>query len=257
MRGSDRGLILRRFPYGESSLVLHVLTRDHGRLALLAKGAYRTSSAYFACFDLFDTLALRFAAPRAEGLALVSGAEILVRRPAIARDLACYRGASSALELAHASAREGLAEPRLFAWLEETLDLFAAGLAPDLVGIRSDLALLAVTGLEPALGHCASCGARATDAREVPFSPAAGGRLCSACAASWRARGQALEFLPAAVLRVAQSLRSATPASLARTQLEPRLAARVRAFVGRFLEYHLETRLLSRRAPSPVPHGSA
>ncbi|MEQ1893151.1 MAG: recombination protein O N-terminal domain-containing protein, partial [Planctomycetota bacterium] len=71
-RGADRGLLLRRFPYGESSLVLHVLTRTHGRLALLAKGAYRPSSAYFAAFDLFDTLELSFGAPKGEGLALVT-----------------------------------------------------------------------------------------------------------------------------------------------------------------------------------------
>ena len=108
-RGTDRALLLRRFPYGESSLVLHVLTRAHGRLALLAKGAYRPSSAYYAAFDLFDTLELSFQAPKGDGLALVSGAEILVRRPDLAQDLERYRVASSALELAHLCGLEGVA----------------------------------------------------------------------------------------------------------------------------------------------------
>ena len=36
---TDRALCLRRFPYGESSLVAHFMTREHGRVALLAKGA--------------------------------------------------------------------------------------------------------------------------------------------------------------------------------------------------------------------------
>ncbi|NOT30247.1 MAG: hypothetical protein HOP15_07355 [Planctomycetes bacterium] len=50
------------------------------------------------------------------------------------------------------------------------------------------------------------------------------------------------------VLRVAESLMSATPAMLAHTRIEAGLLERVRAFVARFLEYHLETRLRSRRA---------
>ncbi|MEQ1894008.1 MAG: DNA repair protein RecO C-terminal domain-containing protein, partial [Planctomycetota bacterium] len=186
------------------------------------------------------------------------GATILVRRAALAHDLERYRVASSALELAQLCAREGEAEPGLFGWLEETLDLLVAGqVPPALVGIHSDLALLAVTGLEPALLHCASCGRRAEETREVPFAPAAGGRLCNACAAAARARGRALEFLPSALVRVADSLRQATPTTLAHTRLEARLAERVRAFVGRFLEYHLEARLRCRRLAPTVPHGSA
>lgn len=257
-RAGDRVLVLRRFPYGESSLVLHVLCERHGRLALLAKGAYRPSSGYFAVFDLFDTLRVSFGAPRGEGLALVTAAEVLVRRPMIAHDLERYRAASALLELAHLAGREGTAEPGLFRWLEEGLELLAQGaLAPDLASVYGDLGLLAVTGLEPALLHCASCGARAGDEREAAFAPGQGGRLCARCAGEARARGRALEFQPAALLRIAASLRQATPATLARTHLPPQSLARLRAFVGRFLEYHLETRLRSRRAPSTAPSGSA
>ena len=50
----DNALLLRRFPYGESSLVVHALTRAHGRVALLARGAYRPKSAYCGVLDLFD-----------------------------------------------------------------------------------------------------------------------------------------------------------------------------------------------------------
>lgn len=257
-RGQERMLVLRRFPYGESSLVLHVLGEHHGRLALLAKGAYRPSSGYFAVFDLFDTLRVSFGAPRGEGLALVTGAEVLVRRPTIARDLEAYRAASALLELAHLAGRDGMAEPGLFRWLEEGLELLTEGRIPtSLVSVYGDLTLLAVTGLEPALAHCASCGTRAGSETEAAFSPALGGRLCARCASEARARGKVLEFQPAALLRIAASLRHATPTTLAGTRLAPEPLARLRAFVGRFLEYHLETRLRSRRALHPAPSGSA
>lgn len=38
------GLLLRRIPYGETSLVVHVITADHGKLSLMASGARRKSS---------------------------------------------------------------------------------------------------------------------------------------------------------------------------------------------------------------------
>ena len=51
----DHAVLLRRHPYGESSLVVHVLTREHGRVALLAKGAYRPTSRYFGVLDFGAT----------------------------------------------------------------------------------------------------------------------------------------------------------------------------------------------------------
>ena len=52
----DRALVLGRHPWSESSLVVHALTAGHGRVHLLARGAYRPGSRYFAALDLFDTL---------------------------------------------------------------------------------------------------------------------------------------------------------------------------------------------------------
>jgi len=40
----DQALLLRRIPFSESSLILHLLTRDHGRITLMAKGARRANN---------------------------------------------------------------------------------------------------------------------------------------------------------------------------------------------------------------------
>ena len=57
-RASDRGIMLRRTPFGETSLVVHVLTPNHGRVELMAKGAHRPRSRFFGVLDWFDTLEL-------------------------------------------------------------------------------------------------------------------------------------------------------------------------------------------------------
>lgn len=242
-------LLLRRFPFGESSLVVHVLTPEAGRVALLAKGAYRPSSGFFAVFDLFDTLELRWSAHRGQELGLVTRAGLRTRRASLAGDLARYRVALGLLELAHVTGREAHEERALFRWLEGGLNLLhSARAAPDLVAVSLDLALLRANGLEPALSACASCATPSSErAGAVAFSPALGGRLCASCTAGERARGRSLESLPLNLMRVAASLMAATPAMLEHTTIEAKLLERVRGFVARFLEYHLETRLRSRR----------
>lgn len=47
------GIILRTRPLTETSLIVHWLTPDHGRLATVAKGARRAKSGFFGKLDLF------------------------------------------------------------------------------------------------------------------------------------------------------------------------------------------------------------
>ena len=253
-RTTQRLLLLRRFPYGESSLVLHALTPDWGRVSLLAKGAYRQSSGFHGVFDLFDTLVVRWSMRPGRELGLVTSAVLETRRPAIATDLARYRAALSLLELAGLTAREEHEETALFHWLEASLDLLQRGTtAPELVRIAADLALLRVTGLAPSLGRCASCGSSPTDKerRDVFFSAALGGRLCARCAGDASRNRRAVGTLPLNVLRIAESLMAATPPMLEHVRIERGLLERVGEFVERFLEYHLESRLRCRARPAP------
>jgi len=54
----DRGLLLRRINFGESSLVCHILTEHHGRIALMARGARRPKSAFRATLEPLHDLQL-------------------------------------------------------------------------------------------------------------------------------------------------------------------------------------------------------
>jgi DNA repair protein RecO (recombination protein O) len=50
--------VLHSYPHRETSLIIDVLTRDHGRLALVAKGAKRPHSALRGVLQTFQPLAL-------------------------------------------------------------------------------------------------------------------------------------------------------------------------------------------------------
>ena len=242
----DRALVLRRFAFGETSLVAQVLARDHGRVHLLAKGAYRPKSRYYGTLDLFDTLELEWSAPRGE-LASLRSAELAERRHAIPRELERYGAGLTVLELTSLAARPGQSSPELFELASEALDALAAPDAAPAVALATfELRFLAAIGLAPALEPCASCGSEAPPVIEggeggarVAFLAGAGGRLCPRCAAEARAAGRRVGTLPLAVLeRASQLAQRGTRAG----GFEPGELERIRDFVARFLEYQLEGR---------------
>lgn len=255
---SSRALLLKRTPYGESSLVAQVLTRDRGPVGILARGAFRPKSRFFAVLDLFDTLALEWQVRRGTDLALLVAGDRTRLRRAIPRDLEAYRAALAVLEAAWFAARPGVADPALFDLVEATLDrLDAAPDAADRELIVFDLRFLALLGLAPALEACAACARPAPPEADAPgartaFSAERGGRLCRPCALAARAEGARVGLLPAPVLAAAAALAADGAEALHERGLES-LRPGVRDFVERFLEFHLERRPKARRQlPRPA-----
>lgn len=263
---TGEGLILRRFAWGETSLVLQVLTRERGRVHLIAKGVYRPTSRYFAALDLFDTLELTWSQQGERELQSLTAARILQRRARLADDGARYRAALAMLELTSAGAAEARAERGLFEVLTGGLDaLLLTDVPGDAASVAFELGFLSDLGLAPALLECAACGrpaskrsdaAGARGARAVgprsEFSAGAGGRLCGPCARAARAAGRRVGTLPLDVLELAERLARIQPGDAAGLREAARESdapglGRTRDFVARFVEYHLETRPRSYR----------
>ncbi len=258
----DRALVLRRTPYGESSLVVQVLTARGERVHLLAKGAYRPTSRYYCVLDLFDTLELEWSTRRGAELGLLRAGSVVSRRRHITEDLAGYRTALTGLELCELAARPGEVHSELFQLLEELLDGVNGQSSADLPYRPADLALIVFElrflqnlGLAPALERCAACGEMAppVSSGRAAFSAGAGGRLCLACATEARASGRRVGTLPVDVLAAAAGLRGLAPAPTVTTEL----CERLRDFVSRFLDYHLETRPTSHRQFLSAPNRNA
>ena len=57
---SDCGLLLRRIAYGDTSLIVHLLTEKHGRIALMARGARRQKSPFRAELEPLHLLSLQW-----------------------------------------------------------------------------------------------------------------------------------------------------------------------------------------------------
>lgn len=262
-RLKDRALLLRRMPYGESSLVVHAYTRRHGRVHLLAKGAYRRTSRFFCVLDLFHSLELTWATRPGRDLDPLAEGELIRRRRRLPNDLERYAAGSAILELLDLASPQGRVDTELFDLAEQALEqLDQSSEAGHSVLLRFQLQFLAQIGLAPALEACAACAGPAPpmdpEGLRAAFSAGAGGRLCADCASDMRRGGGRVGTLPVPVLE-ATARAAGGPCS---PELGPELRTRCLDLVSRFLDYHLDARLKSQRtfltaanrnAPHPVP----
>ena len=96
---STTGLILRIRPLTETSLIVHWLTPNHGRIATVAKGARRPKSPFHGKLDLFYACDFSFSrSPRSE-LHTLREAVVRNTHEALRRDLGWIRQAAYAAAL--------------------------------------------------------------------------------------------------------------------------------------------------------------
>lgn len=196
-------LVLRNRRFSESSLVVTLLSRDHGRLDVLAKGARREKSPLFGHLDLYqkeevlvlrrsqagldllieaaftdEHAGLRFSPAAFAAAGLLADLALEATLPGEPQN-GLYEVLSGALRvlsgLGEASARAGLADALPFSAAEKNI----------LIGRTLKLALLDMVswlgfGLE--LGRCVVCGKQPEDER-VALSRRQGGLVCHACRA--------------------------------------------------------------------------
>ena len=241
----DEAIVLRIAPYSNTSRFALWLTREHGKVATLIKGALRPKSAFLGQFDLFYNCELLYYARDRGGVHIARECSPLKTRGGLrARWRACLFASYYCDVLARALPA-GAAAPAIFDWLDGALDELEDAAAGIEAVFRHELGLLDRLGFRPILDRCAACGAAtgAVGARAL-FSAEKGGRLCPSCAPAARDAGA----VPAAALdALALWQRAGTAAEARRHRGTARQALAAERILGRFIRRHLELNPESRR----------
>src|SRR5262245_41817479 len=88
MNERTTGLILRTRPLTETSLIVHWLTRDFGRIATIAKGARRPKSPFRGTLDLFYLCDFSFVRSRRSDLHILREVSLRETHDALRNDIA-------------------------------------------------------------------------------------------------------------------------------------------------------------------------
>jgi DNA repair protein RecO (recombination protein O) len=229
---SEQGIVLRSYPFGEADRVVVLLSPNHGKVRAVAKGVRKTKSRFGGRMETFNHVDLVLYEGR--NLATITQAAVIHPFAALRSDLDRVLMAGAMVEAVDAVAQEDESSTRLFLLLQRGLQALERGACgPDLLTAFL-LRVAEAVGVAPALAACASCGREEGLDR---FSFYGGGVMCDNC------RGDGGVRLRAGITEHLAALAAADLANL--PTADPALSSEGLSVARRFLEHHLDRRLVA------------
>jgi DNA repair protein RecO (recombination protein O) len=169
-----RAVLLRSIDYGDSDRIVTLLTRELGKLSVLARGARRSRHRFPGALEPYCIIDAEVGEGRGELGRLVE-ATVTESFPALLRDLAKMQLAGAALRTVRDQVPPRAPDARIFDMVVRMLSVLdgADGAGEPLL-LAFQLRLLALSGLAPGLDVCAVTGRRAPPGQAVLFDPERG-----------------------------------------------------------------------------------
>ncbi len=225
--------LLQSTPYGESDVVVALLTRRYGRLSAIARGARRSRRRFGGALDYFHLFEAQIR-PGRSGLGQLLGVDLLRAFDAARSGVEAYWAGCHVIEVVRLGAREGDADAELFGLVEASLAALDQGRDPGSLLRVFQTRVLTLLGYSLPLGNCPACSQPYGDRLLARIGCTI---MCSDCAGP---KGQMLS--PGAV----QTLKAARALPLSRLG-----ALRVAAPIDRELGPLLEGALFSALGSQP------
>jgi DNA repair protein RecO (recombination protein O) len=176
-------IVLQSFPYGETSRIVRLLTREAGVHSAIAKGALRPRSRYATMEPFAEGVATLYIRTTRD-LQTLGSFDLTRSRQSLGRDLLRFGGASLMAELVLRTASEE-SHPALYDAVSSGLDRLVHATTDTLEVnvLAATWRLIAELGYTPELDGCIACGNGIEAGRAASFDYAAGGLRCDVCSA--------------------------------------------------------------------------
>lgn len=171
-----QGIVLRTTDYGEGNKILRLLTREAGKVGVLARGAKKVKSRFGAVSQVFTCG--EYVYFKSGGLGTLSSAEIVDAHHGLREDLMKSAYASYVVEMADRMLEDGEGGAALFDQLSAALSAIEDDKDAQIVVHIFEMQMLMMAGYTPVLEECVSCGSRTGP---YVFSAQLGGTLCPLC----------------------------------------------------------------------------
>jgi DNA repair protein RecO (recombination protein O) len=219
------------FPYSSTSRVVHWLTRHHGKVSTLLKGALRPKSPFLGEYDLFSTSELLYFAKRTHTLHTAKECAMLHRRDAFRTDWRAMQTASYLSTLFNKTTPEEAPQPDLFELYEELLDFAQEFGRYSQFLAWAELRFCDHQGHAPNLDECVLCAATTN----LRFCASQGGTVCRSCS---KTRKLPMLESPSDVLSILRAWQRADhPAPAIKTALSEKQLTALDAIMSTFMMY--------------------
>jgi len=228
----DRGFVLRRYNFRDTSLIVNLYTERFGKIAGILKGFYTQKREFSSPLDTFSLNEFVFYSKRSE-VWLVSHVDLIAEYSFLRKDFAKAKIASIMLNVVDKTMQLWDRNHFIFDLLNRSLDLLNNEKENKILCIFL-IRFLTFSGFEPEFNRCISCDCLL--AGEIFFSASKGGLVCEKCYSK---------------LNDAQRVNQETSRSLAyiqntdfslvlRLNFSLRCEQEILNILGRFLSYHFE-----------------
>ena len=173
-------IVLRRYPYRETSVIVSCLTDRYGKLKGLVKGLRVHPNRHRSAMEPLTINRIVFYDTLTSSLHLISQCDLRNPLAQLQRNLETMRCASFCSELADAVVPLEEPQPAIYQLLKDTLERLALeGGELGALRVHFTLRLLRLAGFQPQLDQCTGCNE--VIRREGYWSARHGGLLCPRC----------------------------------------------------------------------------
>lgn len=183
---STHAILLRRIDHGDYDLIVTLMTKEYGKLSLIAKNAKKSIKRFSGVLELFSALDLVGKKGRGK-LPVLMEASLVHPYTGIRSDILKTAYASYFAEVVNIWVEEGKPQKNLYLLLEYVFHLLDQNiLSGEELSILFQMRFLSLSGLSPNLMECGKCKtvlAQFDDNRIYADFPK-GGILCRKCASN-------------------------------------------------------------------------
>jgi DNA repair protein RecO (recombination protein O) len=177
-------LLLRRVEYGETDLVLTLLTERLGKVSALARGARKSSKRFGGALEPMHTLTVELDERPGAELFTLAFAKLKTPRARILSSLPAMEAAGKALSWARRAAPPRTPEAAPYAVLTQLLDRLNEAPGNEEVALalaEAGLLLLSAFGWGIDFERCVRCGKQASVEQSASVDASRGGLICRGC----------------------------------------------------------------------------
>ncbi|TMW74125.1 DNA repair protein RecO [Alteribacter natronophilus] len=170
------GIVIRTNDYGETNKIVTLFTREHGKLALMARGAKRPKSRFASSAQLF--IYGIFIYRQSSGIGTLNQADITDSFRTVRSDLMLTSYGAYMVEITDRLMEDRQRNPFLFELLYQLLHRMNEGEDAEVLVRIFETKMLQTAGIAPMLDACVNCGRQDGS---FAFSIREAGILCGQC----------------------------------------------------------------------------
>ncbi len=231
-------IVLRRREYGDLDLIVTVLTRDHGKVTVIAKAAKKSAKRFPGILESFNALRISYRQTRRKGMPVLE--EATLERPfeSIRADFIKTAYASYWAECIAIWMEEGQVRPDVYRLLAFILGELADERIPAaMLSVLFQMRFIGQEGFHPVLERCTCCQTDIDHVAQQHFciDLSQGGVVCNQCPPPGRGR----LHLAKGTLKQLQWIADGDLAKARRVRFAPSALAEATTFLEAFVPYHI------------------